>query len=112
MIPETADVETRQRPAILCTGDPMRPLRLAKLSAPRASDWLARSRLHRDLHDATRAGVVWLVGGPGAGKTTLAACWAAERGPRTLWYRADAGDADPASAFGYFAQLAQGRLRS
>jgi ATP/maltotriose-dependent transcriptional regulator MalT/DNA-binding SARP family transcriptional activator len=71
-----------------------------------------RSRLHRDLDHATSAGVAWLVGGPGAGKTTLAACWAAERGPRTLWYRADAGDADPASAFGYFAQLAQDRRRS
>ncbi len=90
----------------------MPPLRLTKLSAPRRSDWLARSRLHRDLDQATHAGVAWLVGGPGTGKTTLAACWATERGPRTLWYRADAGDADPASAFGYFAQLAQGRRRT
>src|SRR5215211_3255353 len=62
-------------------GDAMRPLRLAKLSAPRTSDWLARARLHSVLDDVTRAGVVWLVGGPGTGKTTLAACWAAERGP-------------------------------
>src|SRR5687768_4131733 len=68
--------------------------RLAKLSAPRTTNWLARARLHRLLDEAAKQAVVWIAAGPGAGKSTLAACWAATRGPRTLWYRVDEGDAD------------------
>jgi LuxR family maltose regulon positive regulatory protein len=91
----------------------MVPTRLAKLSPPRTSQWVTRPRLHHRLADLSQHGAVWVVAGPGAGKSTLAACWAAERGPRTLWYRVDAGDRDPAGAFAYFAQLAQqGRRRA
>ena len=86
--------------------------RLAKLSAPRTSNWVVRARLHRQLDEAVQRGVVWLAAGPGAGKTTLAACWAATRGDRTLWYRADEGDRDPAAAFEYFGELARGRRRA
>ena len=80
--------------------------RLAKLSPPRASQWSTRVRLHRLLDEATSQSVVWIAAGPGCGKSTLAACWAAGRGPRTLWYRVDPGDVDPGAAFGYLAQLA------
>ena len=86
--------------------------RLAKLSAPRTSNWVVRARLHRQLDEAVQRGVVWLAAGPGAGKTTLAACWAATRGDRTLWYRADEGDRDPAAVFEYFGELARGRRRA
>jgi LuxR family maltose regulon positive regulatory protein len=86
--------------------------RLAKLSAPRTSNWLARARLHRLLDRTAQQAAVWIAAGPGSGKSTLAACWAAARGPRTLWYRADAGDCDPGAAFGYFAQLARATRRT
>jgi ATP/maltotriose-dependent transcriptional regulator MalT len=86
--------------------------RLAKLSAPRTSNWIARTRLHRLLDRTAQQAAVWIAAGPGSGKSTLAACWAAARGPRTLWYRADAGDCDPGAAFGYFAQLARATRRA
>lgn len=85
--------------------------RLAKLSPPRASNWVRRARLHRLLDAATRRAVAWIAAEPGAGKSTLAAAWAAERTGRALWFRADATDADPGSAFGYFAELARSGRR-
>ncbi|HEU0199821.1 MAG TPA: BTAD domain-containing putative transcriptional regulator [Burkholderiaceae bacterium] len=90
----------------------MAAARLAKLSAPRTANWVVRSRLHRSLDEAAAQAAVWVAAGPGAGKTTLAASWAATRGPRTLWYRVDEGDRDPRTAFGYFAELARGRRRT
>ena len=84
----------------------VRQSRLAKFSPPRSSRSLPRQRLHLRLDELSRDGVVWIAAGPGAGKSTLASTWAAERGDRTLWYRVDEADADPASAFDYFAQLA------
>lgn len=86
--------------------------RLAKLSAPRTSNWLARTRLHGLLDEATQRAALWIAAGPGAGKSTLAACWAAAQARRTLWYRVDEGDADPGAAFGYFTELARGQRRS
>ena len=56
--------------------------RLAKLSPPRASDWVRRARLHRLLDAATRRAVAWIAAEPGAGKSTLAAAWATERAGR------------------------------
>lgn len=89
----------------------MAQARLAKLSAPRTSNWLARARLHQLLDRLSLQAAVWIAAGPGSGKSTLAACWAAARGPRTLWLRADADDADPGAAFGYFAELARATTR-
>ena len=85
---------------------PVPPSRLAKFSPPRSSRSLLRPRLHAELDALSRDAVVWIAAGPGSGKSTLAATWASERGDRTLWYRVDEADADPASAFDYFAQLA------
>src|SRR5512135_1842983 len=85
---------------------PVPPSRLAKFSPPRASRSLPRLRLHAELDALSRDTVVWIAAGPGSGKSTLAATWAAERGDRTLWYRVDEADADPACAFDCFAQLA------
>ncbi|HJU22157.1 MAG TPA: hypothetical protein VJ891_06580, partial [Casimicrobiaceae bacterium] len=85
----------------------MAPSRLAKLSPPRASNWLVRPRLNKLLDEATGAGATWIAAEPGAGKSTLAANWASTRGERLLWYRVDEGDADPGVAFGYFTTLAR-----
>jgi LuxR family maltose regulon positive regulatory protein len=84
---------------------PGRP-RLAKLSVPRAAAALVRPRLHRLLDEAVARGAAFIAAGPGTGKSTIAFTWAAPRAGRLLWFRADAGDADSAEAFGYFRQLA------
>lgn len=89
----------------------MAAARLAKLSPPRASNWVLRQRLHRLLDDAARRAVVWIAAEPGAGKSTLAAAWAASRSARVFWFRADAADADPGAAFSYFAELARAGRR-
>lgn len=86
--------------------------RLAKLSVPRASGALVRPRLHQQLDEAVQRSAVWIAAGPGAGKSTLAAAWAASRRGRVLWFRADEGDADPAAAFGYFRELANAGRRA
>jgi len=86
--------------------------RLAKLSPPRASNWLPRRRLNRLLDEATQRGVTWIAAEPGAGKSTLAAAWSSSRSGRLLWYRVDAGDADPGVAFAYFKELAPSGRRT
>lgn len=90
----------------------VRQSRLAKFSPPRSSRSLPRPRLHLRLDELSGDGVVWIAAGPGSGKSTLAATWASERSDRTLWYRVDEADGDPASAFDYFTQLAATIRRS
>ncbi len=76
---------------------------LAKVSAPRLSRVLDRPRLLRRLERARRAGVIWLAGPAGAGKTTLVASWLNARRIRHLWMQLDAGDGDVAGFFHYLA---------
>lgn len=85
--------------------------RLAKLSPPRASNWLVRPRLNGLLDEAIGAGAAWIAAEPGAGKSTLAASWASTRNGRVLWYRVDEADADPGVAFGCFTALASSTRR-
>ena len=86
--------------------------RLAKLSPPRASNWLARRRLNRLIDHATKNGVAWIAAEPGAGKSTLAAAWSSSRTGRLLWYRVDEGDTDPGVAFAYFRERARSGRRA
>jgi DNA-binding SARP family transcriptional activator len=76
---------------------------LGKFTRPRPVSALPRPRLFRALDLALRRPVAWVSGAPGAGKTTLASTYLARRRLRTLWYRMQADDADPATFFHYFA---------
>ena len=75
---------------------------LGKFTRPQPVGALARPRLFYALDEACRHPVVWLAGPPGAGKTTLASTYVRERRLRTLWYRVQGEDADPATFFHYF----------
>ena len=72
---------------------------------PRPRHALRRQRLHLLLDGAAPARGVWLQGQAGAGKSTLAAAWAAGSGKALAWFRVDATDADLSSAFGHLASL-------
>jgi len=60
-----------------------------------------RTRLFRQLDRATKAPLTWIAATPGAGKTTLLASYLKTRRRSVLWYRLDAGDADPSTFFHY-----------
>ncbi len=76
--------------------------RLAKVSAPRLVDAIARERAFAQLDRKLAHPVAWIVGAPGSGKTTLAATYAHARGRALVWYQVDRGDEDVASFFHYF----------
>jgi DNA-binding SARP family transcriptional activator len=79
---------------------------LAKLTAPRLHNAIGRERLFAELDDARQhCQANWIVGPPGAGKTTLVASWLEDRRLRSVWYQVDSGDADIATLF-YYLSLA------
>jgi LuxR family transcriptional regulator, maltose regulon positive regulatory protein len=79
----------------------------SKVSRPRLSTVLPRPRLYRRLDVAARRPIVWIGAPAGAGKTTLAASYLAERGRPTLWYQVDGRDADAATFFYYLREGAK-----
>lgn len=80
---------------------------LAKLTPPHLPVILNRSRLFRYLDQATKTPVTWLAAPPGAGKTTLLASYLQKRARTVIWYRLDAGDADPSTLFHYLGVAVQ-----
>jgi len=89
---------------------PARPATIAKLRAPRLVSAIPRARLFKRLDtDLRRGRIVWIAAPAGAGKTTLAAGYAAARHLKHLWFQFDARDADPATFF-YYLREAVARL--
>lgn len=74
---------------------------LAKITAPRLQQVLARKQLLGKLHEAKDRKIAWVVGPPGSGKTTLVRSFLEEEGLRFLWYQVDSGDSDPGTLFHY-----------
>jgi LuxR family transcriptional regulator, maltose regulon positive regulatory protein len=83
---------------------PKKHPKLAKLSRPRLHEAVPRERLFRLLDERREHPVLWIVGPPGSGKTTLAASYLKETGAPAIWYQIDPGDSDPATFFFYLRQ--------
>ena len=73
----------------------------AKVTRPQLGDSFPRSRLFKWLDHARRRPLIWIMGPPGSGKTTLISDYLARRRLTTLWYQADRGDSDVATFFHY-----------
>lgn len=71
-----------------------------KRAIPRVDDHVLRpGLLERLSREARRSPLVWVVGLPGAGKTSLVARWVTAQEATTFWYRLDASDDDVAPLF-------------
>jgi LuxR family maltose regulon positive regulatory protein len=85
----------------------MKRPQLAKLTRPRLHKAVPREKLLELLDERREYPAVWIVGPPGAGKTTLAASYLEESGVPAIWYQIDPGDSDPASFFYYLKQAVE-----
>lgn len=82
----------------------------SKLLPPILPSLFKRTRLFGVLDQYCDRQGIWIKGQAGAGKTTLVAGYIKQKGIKTLWYRVDAGDDDPATFFHYFSLAADNLL--
>ncbi|MGR9046967.1 MAG: hypothetical protein ACU83N_16930, partial [Gammaproteobacteria bacterium] len=78
-----------------------------KISRPEITHVSFRSRLVRALQPAPGNSSIFISAPAGYGKSTILASYVASTTQNCLWYRADAGDADPAAFFYYLGLSAQ-----
>ncbi len=84
---------------------PPQPLLGAKLLPPRLGPFhLRRQRLLDRIAAGMEGRATFIVGGPGYGKTTLAAGFLQERPIASVWYSLDRSDRDPSTFFRYLTQ--------
>jgi len=72
---------------------------LAKISPPRLRKIVPREGCYRLLKDARGHRIVYLSGGPGYGKTTLALSWLKRMRRKAVWLTLDEGDNEPVELF-------------
>lgn len=83
-----------------------KPFRLpAKLERRRAGNVIARPRLFEQLDRASGCVLTWVEGPAGAGKSTLVSSYVErQRGRKSIWYRVDGNDTEPATILAHLAQ--------
>jgi len=74
---------------------------ITKITRPQSSFAVSRERLFGLLDNLKNKKLIWLTGSPGAGKTTLASTYIAERNLSHIWYQLDETDEDIANFFEY-----------
>jgi ATP/maltotriose-dependent transcriptional regulator MalT/DNA-binding SARP family transcriptional activator len=74
---------------------------IAKISQPRLSTVLNRTRLFHRIDKFIKNSAIWICGSPGAGKTTLAASYIKHHKIPSIWYQMDSADSEAASFFHY-----------
>ena len=80
-----------------------------KITPPSVHRTAKRQRLFKFLDETAPFNGLWISGPAGAGKTTLASSYLAERRIPCVWHQIDVGDTDPATFF-YYLGLAVDRV--
>jgi LuxR family transcriptional regulator, maltose regulon positive regulatory protein len=72
---------------------------ISKINPPKVLGIVARPRVFAYLDLCRESDVTWVCGPAGSGKTALVASYLEGRRQSCVWYKMDAGDADPATFF-------------
>jgi ATP/maltotriose-dependent transcriptional regulator MalT/DNA-binding SARP family transcriptional activator len=84
----------------------MKKTSLAKLTRPKLHNVCMRERLFALLDAGRTRSAIWIVGPPGAGKTTLVASYLEANNLSGIWYQIDGSDQDISTFFYYLALAA------
>jgi DNA-binding SARP family transcriptional activator len=82
---------------------------ISKISQPRLSTVLNRTRLFHRIDKFGEYSAIWISGSPGSGKTTLAASYIKHHNLPSIWYQMDSADGEAASFF-YYMTLAASKV--
>src|SRR3972149_2751916 len=85
---------------------------MGKVTRPIVADVQFRKRLFDLIDRAKNKPVIWVMGPPGCGKTTLVSSYIESREISCLWYQLDEGDKDLAAFFYYMGLAARKAIPS